>query len=165
MHNCQSKPNILFIALVALFASSGASAETLPKAAIDSPDALFLRIESLDRALFDAFNRCDLAKLSSYFAPDMEFYHDKDGVTWSRDKFIGDVKNNVCGKFRRELVAGTLEVFPIGQYGAVYSGTHRFCQFGANKCEGIGRFMHIWQNKAGDWKITRVISYDHKAAP
>ena len=50
-------------------------------------------------------------------------------------------------------------------YGAIYSDTHRFCQFGAGKCEGIGRFMHIWQNKGGEWKVTRIISYDHKAVP
>ena len=157
--------NILIAALALLPVISTARADEPAKNAAETPDPLFRRVESLDRAVFDAFNRCELDKLASYFAPDMEFYHDKDGVTWSRDKFIGDVKKNVCRNFRRELVPGTLEVYPLGDYGAVYSGTHKFCKIGASKCEGMGRFMHIWHNKAGDWKITRVISYDHKAAP
>ncbi|MEQ1516700.1 MAG: nuclear transport factor 2 family protein, partial [Usitatibacteraceae bacterium] len=126
---------------------------------------LYRRIESIDRSMFDAFNRCELKKLESFFIPDLEFYHDNDGLSTSRIKFIGDVQKNVCGKFRRELVAGSMEVWPLGEYGAVYSGTHRFCQTGSGKCEGTGRFMHILRNQDGEWKITRVVSYDHKAAP
>jgi hypothetical protein len=26
---------------------------------------------------------------------------------------------------------------------------------------GEAKFIHLWQFKNGDWKITRVISYDH----
>jgi hypothetical protein len=151
------------LAAVTLFVLPCANADTSTKAGNESPRDLFKRVESLDRALFDAFNRCELGKLENFFVPELEFYHDKAGVTWSRKKFLDDVKKNVCGKFRRELVTGSLEVFPLGNYGAVYSGTHRFCKTGASQCEGSGRFMHIWQNKEGDWKITRVISYDHKA--
>jgi hypothetical protein len=29
---------------------------------------------------------------------------------------------------------------------------------------GEAKFIHLWQNKDGAWKITRVISYDHGAA-
>jgi hypothetical protein len=137
-----------------------------PAAKVKSPpDELFLRIESLDREMFEAFNTCSLKKLQSYFAPKLEFYHDKGGVTWTRARFISDVKKNVCGKFTRELVAGTMEVWPLGNYGAVYSGSHVFCKTGAVRCEGIGKFMHIWENKAGNWKITRVVSYDHRENP
>ena len=151
--------------LILLLTASAAHADAAPKAVRDTPEELFRRVEALDRAVFGAFNTCELKKLESYFIAELEFYHDNDGLTASRDKFIGDVKKNVCGKFRRELVAGTLEVFPLGDYGAMYSGTHRFCQSGTGRCEGSGRFMHILRNQAGDWKITRVISYDHRAQP
>ena len=30
----------------------------------------------LDAALFDFYNRCDLEKFASFFAEDVEFYHD-----------------------------------------------------------------------------------------
>lgn len=121
------------------------------------------RMEKLDRELFDAFNRCELDKLASYFDPALEFYHDNGGVTWSRDQFISDVKNNVCGKFTRKLLPATLEVWPVGNWGAMYTGTHHFCQTASGKCEGSGRFLHIWQNKGGEWRVTRVVSYDHRA--
>ena len=148
-----------------LVAGWPAWADTAPKKSKDTPEELFRRVEALDRSLFEAFNTCELKKLESYFIVELEFYHDNDGLTSSRDKFIGDVKKNVCGKFRRELVAGTMEVYPLGDYGAMYSGTHRFCQSGSGRCEGSGKFMHILRNKDGDWKITRVISYDHRALP
>lgn len=123
------------------------------------------RIEALDRELFEAFNRCELDKLANFFDPALEFYHDNSGVTWGREQFIADVKTNVCGKFSRKLVAGSLEVWPIGTWGAVYSGTHHFCPVGAARCAGSGRFLHIWQNMGGEWRITRVVSYDHRALP
>lgn len=160
----RSTRNIVASAIAALLATT-TFAQPPAKSIGANDDPLYRRIEALDKAVFDAFNRCDLEKLTSYFAPELEFYHDKGGVTWGRDQFISDVKRNVCGKFRRELVAGTLEVWPVGDWGAVYSGSHMFCQFTAARCEGVGKFMHIWQNKAGEWRITRVISYDHRAAP
>lgn len=166
---------VLTAILVALFVATGLSgrphAQTAaPAAATATPPAsttgtLRDRIDALDRALFDAFNRCELDKLANFFDPALEFYHDNGGVTWSRDQFIADVKRNVCGKFTRRLQPESLEVWPVGTWGAMYSGTHHFCQIGAARCEGSGRFLHIWQNKGGEWRITRVVSYDHRALP
>ncbi len=48
----------------------------------------------------------------------------------SRDQFMDDVKKNVCGKYRRELAAGSMEVFPLGDFGAMIAGTHVFCKTG-----------------------------------
>ena len=154
---------LLALAIASMLVTSVASADTPATPAKETRDQLTRRIESIDRALFDAFNRCELEKLESYFSPELEFYHDNDGLSASRAKFISDVKKNVCGKFRRELIPGTLEVWPLGEYGAVYSGTHRFCQFAASKCEGTGRFLHILSNSGGEWRITRVVSYDHRS--
>ncbi|BDU15169.1 nuclear transport factor 2 family protein [Lysobacter auxotrophicus] len=124
-------------------------------------------IASLDTAVFDAFNRCDvpvqLRKHASYFAPDVEFYHDTGGVTWSREEMLANTRQYVCGKFRRELVPGSLKVFPIKEFGAIEQGTHRFCQFGSGKCEGIADFTIVWENRDGAWRITRVLSYGHRA--
>lgn len=58
-----------------------------------------------------------------------------------------------------------MEVYPIDNFGVVCSGSHVFCQAGVSRCEGIGKFLHIWQNTAGVWKIIRIVSYDHRAAP
>jgi hypothetical protein len=65
---------------------------------------------------------------------------------------------------QRTLVSASLEVYPLNNYGAVEMGTHRFHQ-PANPADGVGeaRFVMLWQQKNGSWKLTRVISYDHGA--
>jgi len=131
-----------------------------------NPDDDLLRtIAALDTAVFDAYNRCDLEKLGSFFAEDLEFYHDQSGLTRSRQSLVEAVKNNICGKVTRELVPGTLEVYPLKGYGAVEIGVHRFHHLGRESTEPVGeaKFIHLWQNEDGAWKITRVISFDHQA--
>lgn len=127
-------------------------------------DELLETIAVLDRALFDSYNRCDLEKFGTFIGDDIEFYHDQGGVTLGRQALTESVKQNICGKVRRELVAGTLEVYPMRGYGAVETGVHRFFHTGETAPSGQAKFIHLWQNKDGVWKITRVISYDHRAA-
>ena len=75
---------------------------------------------------------------------------------------VDAVKNNICGKVTRELIPGTLEVYPMAKYGAVEIGVHRFHHPGQTPdVVGEAKFIHLWQYKDGAWKITRVISYDH----
>jgi hypothetical protein len=133
-----------------------------------SPDDLTRKITALDAELFDAYNQCDLPKFASFLAEDLEFYHDQGGLMVGRQATVEGVKNNVCGKVHRDLVPGTLGVYPLKGYGAVETGIHLFCDpksLGpAGKCgdgSGVGRFLHIWRNKDGAWTVTRVVSYDH----
>lgn len=107
-----------------------------------------------------------MAKFASFWSEDVEFYHDKDGLTVGRDKIVNAVKNNLCGKVKRELVHGTLEVYPINGFGAVEIGVHRFLHPWAQDHGEVGeaKFIHLWQNKGGQWRITRVISFDHATA-
>ena len=74
------------------------------------------------------------------------------------------IKNNICGKVRRELVKGSLEVYPLKGYGAVEIGTHRFYHPGTQDHDVVGeaKFVQLWQYKDGAWKVSRVISYDHE---
>jgi uncharacterized protein (TIGR02246 family) len=128
------------------------------------PPDLTATLAALDAALFAATYGCDLEKVASLFAEDVEFFHDLGGVTLGRTKIIEQTRNNLCGKVKRELVQGTLQTFPMHGYGAVQTGVHRFHQPKAPS-EGIGeaRFVHLWRLKDGAWRITRVISYDHHA--
>jgi hypothetical protein len=50
------------------------------------------------------------------------------------------------------------------RYGAVEIGVHRFYHPDDKGNVGEAKFIHVWQNRDGAWKITRVISYDHGAA-
>jgi hypothetical protein len=144
-----------------LLVACNASAQT--KAGVDDLDQrqLTATITALDSRLFTAYNQCDLKTFGSLIAPDVEFYHDKGGLTLGRDKLVASVKDNICGKVRRELLPGTLEVYPIAHFGAVETGSHRFCELGTGKCEGQARFVHLWQFRNGAWYVSRVISYDH----
>ncbi len=128
------------------------------------PDELFRTIASLDATLFDAYNRCDVEKFASFLAEDLEFYHDQTGLSRGRQSTIEALKNNICGKVHRDLVSETLEIYPLRGYGAVEIGIHRFCNPKMGKCgeeSGEAKFVHLWQNKAGTWQLTRIISYDH----
>jgi hypothetical protein len=131
-----------------------------------SQEELTRAVTTLDAQLFDTYNTCNLEKFSSFFVDDVEFYHDKGGLTVGRKALTESIKNNICGKVTRELVAGTLEVYPIHGYGAVEIGVHRFHHPGTQDHDVVGeaKFIHLWQYKDGAWKITRVISYDHGLA-
>src|SRR3954454_13809471 len=91
------------------------------------PDAEIIRaITRLDLEVFDAYNRCDVQRFGTYFADDVEFYDDRDGLSIGRGVLVQSVLQYICGKVRRELVAGTLEIHPLHNYGAVEIGIHRF---------------------------------------
>ena len=57
---------------------------------------------------------------------------------------------------------GSLEVFPIKNYGAMEVGVHRFCHVEQGKEEcGTFRFVHVWRRTDRKWQIARVVSYGH----
>jgi hypothetical protein len=128
-------------------------------------DPLYQTVAGLDTALFDAYNHCDLAKLGSMVADDLEFYHDQTGLSVGKQSLIDGVKNNICGKVQRELVEGSLEVYPLKGYGAVEIGVHRFHHPGDPNNVGDAKFVQLWQLKDGNWKLTRVISFNHNSPP
>jgi Domain of unknown function (DUF4440) len=126
-------------------------------------DPLFDRIKALDAKLFGAVNDCNLEVLGSMVSDDLEFYHDQTGLSVGRTRFLSDIKQNVCGKVQRTLIENTLEVYPLNGYGAIEIGIHRFHH--PNEADNVGdaKFVHIWHNENGVWKVTRVISYEHNA--
>ena len=126
-------------------------------------DPLYKTVTSLDTALFDAYNHCDLATLGSLVTEDLEFYHDQTGLSVGRQTFLDAIKANICGKVHRELVSGTLEVYPLKGYGAVEIGVHRFTHPDDPTALGEARFITVWQLKDGVWRVARVISFDHHA--
>ncbi len=120
--------------------------------------ALYDTIVYLDSVLFEAYNNCRLDRFEKYFSENIEFYHDKGGLTTSKKELIEALKNNICGKVTRELVPGSIEVYPIAGYGAVQMGSHRFHNIRENSTSRPGKFVHTWRRENGEWKITRVIS-------
>jgi hypothetical protein len=139
-------------------------------------NALDATIRQQDTVFWDAYNRCDVEKMSEFFWPDIEFYHDKGGLTVGLDPFVAVLKNGLCGNpnshLRREAIPETVKVFPLENngaiYGAVLSGEHYFYVNDKGKPEyrdGMATFFHVWLRKEGKWKMARVVSYDHHPAP
>lgn len=134
-----------------------------PPAAAKLAAALYEQIAALDKALFDAYNARDLDKLLSFFSEDLEFYHDLTGLTTyeqNRQEFQALMVKPTAP--HRELVPGSLEVYPVKGYGAMEIGAHRFCHLenGIQDC-GTFKFAMVWQQQGGAWKVTRVLSYGH----
>ena len=126
-------------------------------------DSLFTEIAKMDSVLFTAFNNRDVEVFKSLFTEDLEFFHDKGGLTNYNHtvNFMKEVSEG-NNQLRRELIKESLEVYPVPGYGAIQIGIHKFCHLenGKQDC-GNFKFVHIWQKKNGQWKISRVVSYDH----
>jgi hypothetical protein len=148
----------------------------LPLFAQNDQDALSATILKEDAAFWEAYNQCDAQKMSQFFWPDIEFYHDKGGPTIGLAALTETLKTNLCGnpnfRLRREALPATIKVYPLQKngvtYGAVLSGEHYFYINDNGKPEyrdGWAKFFHVWLLKDGTWKMARVVSYDHKAAP
>jgi ketosteroid isomerase-like protein len=124
---------------------------------------LYNEIEAKDSEMFQAFNSQDMPKFQSLFAEDLEWFQDNGGLLPYKtvfENFSRIFKQE--NKLTRELVKGSLEVHPIKDYGAIEIGTHQFRHFENGKEEiGTFKFLMIWHQKDGQWKISRVISYDH----
>lgn len=136
--------------------------------AADDGSDLAAAIAAQDAAVFDAFNRCadpeQLDRHATYFDADVEFYHDQGGVTWTREAMIANTRQHACGRYTRELVAGSLQVFPVAGFGAISQGRHRFCQRDSGRCEGVADFTMVWRQDGAGWRVTRVLSYGHRSA-
>ncbi|HEY2721585.1 MAG TPA: nuclear transport factor 2 family protein [Chitinophagaceae bacterium] len=124
--------------------------------------ALYNTIVRLDSIFFAAYNSCqfNLDKYAAFYSDSLEFYHDQSGLNRSKAEVVEATKENICGKVTRELVKGSIEVYPIKGYGAVEIGLHIFHnnQEPPPKTPKIGRFVLVWQQTADGWKISRVIS-------
>jgi hypothetical protein len=124
---------------------------------------LYDEIARLDAEMFAAYNAHDADKLETFFDERLEFFHDSGGLA-TRDQAMAGLRGVFSRNdgIRRELIPGSLEVYPIKDYGAIQVGTHRFCHVenGKNDC-GTFKFVQIWQKQPRGWKVTRVVSYDH----
>ena len=122
-------------------------------------------IVMMDSLFFDSYNNCKLDVFESLVSEDLEFYHDKGGLT-RYDENMRSIQKRCTSSFivRRELVPGSTEVFPIKDYGAIQLGSHRFYiknKGEAEQLDGTFRFVHVWKNENGRWRIARVVSFDH----
>ena len=121
--------------------------------------ALYDTIVQLDSHYFNAYNSCDLKTQATLYSESIEFYHDKGGLMTDKQELIDAIEKNICGKVTRILVPGSIEVYPIKDYGAVQMGYHKFYNDQEpNAPSNASRFIMIWQHNKDTWQITKVIS-------
>lgn len=156
-----------------LLAFSSVPNALLAQTDLEKLTAVILHEDSL---FWKTYNECDTAQARNFFTEDVEFYHDKGGLTKGRENLMATVKKNLCSnenfRLRREAVAGSVQVFPLENggviYGAILSGEHVFYIWGKDKAEyldGRARFTHVWLLQTdGGWKMSRILSYDHRPA-
>ncbi|HVE72837.1 MAG TPA: nuclear transport factor 2 family protein [Thermoanaerobaculia bacterium] len=127
-----------------------------------NPATLREEIAAMDKKLFDAFNARDIKVVGTVFDKSLEFYHDKGGLS-GYDQTVKQLGENFSrgNSPRRELLPESLEVYPIPNYGAMQIGAHRFCSGAEGKDCGVFKFVHVWKKTDGEWRITRVVSYDN----
>ena len=133
-------------------------------------------IKQKDSLFWVAYNNCEPGKFRQFFTEDVEFYHDKGGITLGEEKLTLSFKNNLCSndslRVRREAVPGTMKVFPMQNgntvYGAITMVEHVFYVLEKGKKErldGLAKSTHLWLLKDSVWKMSRVLSFDHGPAP
>ena len=155
--------------------SSPPAAVHLTPGAAAASQELIDTLAAKDRALFEAVFGCKLDVLTPLIAADFEFLHDKGGMTARSGKeFLEQVakgcelqKTGTNFKARRELVPGTMTVYVLNHYGAMQMGTHRFYALQDGKPDRLtetGKFIDVWMQDGSEWRLARVISYDHHLA-
>ena len=153
-----SFPFLLLI--VALVMGSYGPKNTINQGKNLEPETLYETIKNRDSVFFSAYNRCDLETQAAMLSDSVEFYHDQGGLSTSKQDILEKTKENICGKVTRELVEGSLEVYPIKDYGAVEIGMHKFHnnQEASGTPSHASKFIVIWQQQDDNWQMARVIS-------
>jgi ketosteroid isomerase-like protein len=169
--------SVLAIALACpVMANSAVATEPTggPRAGPSQTQELYDEIAAMDARLFAAvFDTCDIATLATLVTDDFEFFHDKDGLSSTSGAQFVKALEGTCGRqktgedyrARRELVPGSMQVYPLNNYGAIQVGRHRFYQLlpgEPEKLVEVSQFTNVWKKDATGWRLARVLSYDHK---
>lgn len=156
---------ILFILLSILSLSTSGQ--------VSKESKLFQELKKVDSLFFtQGFNNCNFQILEQYIPQNFEFYHDENGVQ-NKEEFLRGFKESICSnpdrKPIRKVVEESLQVYRLKNngetYGAIQKGIHLFYIKEPHKklyLTNIAKFTSVWLLDQGQWKLTRVLSYDHK---
>lgn len=133
----------------------------------------YKQLKAADSLLFErGFNHCDFAALEKLVHADLQFLHDQGGMQ-NREQFFKAIRENICGghgKPTRKLL-GNPTVYPLYDngklYGAIQMGDHEFYNSEDGRTvhkTSVAKFIHTWLLENGQWRLYRVLSYDHKPA-
>ncbi len=125
-------------------------------------------VRDADGRFWQAYNSCNVEAMSGFFTEDLEFYHDRGGLTQGKAALVEQTREGLCKpggtRLRREAVAGTVRFDPVPGHGAILTGEHVFYvrePGQAERADGQAQFAHVWQHADGKWRMRRVLSYHH----
>lgn len=139
----------------------------------ENVEAIQRTVRQQDSLFWKGYNGCDSALQSSLIADDIEFYHDKGGITLGKAAMLKSIKNLCNGDFRlrRKAIDSTVKLHLLRAndtvYGALFTGEHVFYLTPKGKPErldGHAPFANLWLLRNNQWKLSRVFSYDHGPA-
>jgi ketosteroid isomerase-like protein len=154
----------LFLVLTSCNTTKNAQTSPTKKVYIPADKPLYETIIKKDSILFEAFNTRDITALKSYFTDNLEVYQDNTGLRNYEETvqaFTELFKMDYV--LTRKPILESIEVYPVRNFGAIETGQHTFCHTENGKLEcATFKFVHIWENKNGQWKVAKIITYDHK---
>lgn len=126
-------------------------------------------VRAADARYWQAYNACDMAAMGELLTDDVEFYHDRTGLTAGRPAVLDSLRNGPCASprtmtLRREAIENSIRFHPLAGGFALLSGAHSFYVTDAGKPErldGQAEFVIVWQSVDGHWRMRRILSYAH----
>lgn len=106
-----------------------------------------------EAVLSQAYNACDLHRLRAYILQGASVAT-PDG---RRVDPLKEARGRICGRMRRNIVAGSLVVRPVGNTGALVVGEERFCPVGKASCSApSNRFVARWARYDRAWRVAWI---------
>jgi len=153
------------------FAVASALLMTCAAASAQTPDAE-RDVRAADAAFWSAYNACDMTAIGALLTEDVEFYHDRTGLTTTRTGVVDSLRDGPCAtpdmRLRREVIDDSLAFYPLADGYAILSGRHRFHVRNGDtpeRLDGQAEFTNLWQLHDGRWRMHRVLSYAHGPVP
>ncbi|MFL6586371.1 MAG: DUF4440 domain-containing protein [Luteimonas sp.] len=144
---------------------------TCAAATAQAPDAE-RDVHAADAAFWHAYNACDMTAMGALLTDDVEFYHDRTGLTTTRTGVVDSLRRGPCAtpdmRVRREVIEDSLAFHPLADGYAILSGRHRFHVRKGDapeRLDGQAGFTNLWRFHDGQWQMHRVLSYAHGPAP
>ena len=110
------------------------------------------QIVKMDAKYFNAYNTCDMETQTDLYNENIEFFHDKGGLLTDKKELLKSLKENICNKVTRTLIKGSIEVYPIKNYGAIEIGYHKFYNKEEPNAKSVpSKFIMVWKKEKNNW--------------
>src|SRR5438128_1043578 len=100
-------------------------ARMLSLSAQPSNDSLIAGAKQADSIFWTAYNTCYVTSMMHFVDLNIEFYHDKGGITLGDSAFLASIRRGLCAdttnyRLRRAAVEGANIAYPMMKDGKVY---------------------------------------------